>query len=97
MSEPSIGELDIINDSEQVICFIPIHPASAPAQERDLLRLLGEDHIEPRSRRRFSRGEVPLLNVEGTHRLTLVTCDGQASPVERIDFAVGAIVTIETF
>ena len=97
MSEPSIGELDIINDSDQVICFVPIHPESAPTQERDLLRLLREDRIEPHSRRRFSRGEVPLLNVEGTHRLTLVTCNGQASPIERIDFAVGAVVTIGAF
>lgn len=97
MSEPAAGELDIVNDSEQVICFVPIHPTSAPTEERDLLRLLGEDPIEQDSRRRFSRGEVPLLNVEGPHRLTLVTCDGQASPVERIDFAAGAVVTIESF
>ena len=73
---------------------MPIHPVSAPTQERDLLRLLREDPIEPHSRRRFRRSDVVLLNVEGPHRLTLVTCNGLATPPEEIDFAAGALVTI---
>ena len=76
---------------------MPIHPVSAPTQERDLLRLLREESIEPHSRRRFRRGDIALLNVSGPHRLTMLTCDGQASPVEEIDFAVGAVVTIDMF
>jgi len=76
---------------------VPIHPVSAPTQERDLLRLLREESIEPHSRKRFRRGEIVLLNVEGPHRLTLLTCDGQASSVEEIDFAVGAVVEIDGF
>jgi len=76
---------------------VPIHPVSAPTQERDLLRLLRENPIEPHSRRRFRRGDVVLLNVAGPHRLTLLTCDGLASPIKEIDFAVGGAVTIDTF
>ncbi|MFQ5528834.1 MAG: hypothetical protein ACE5FP_00655 [Gemmatimonadota bacterium] len=87
----------IVNDSDETICFVPIHPVSAPTQERDLLRLLREEPIEPRSRRKFERDDVPLLNVEGRHRLTMLTCDGQASALEQIDLAAGAIVTIDTF
>ncbi len=89
--------MTIVNDSEETICYVPIHPVSAPTQERDLLRLLREDPIEPYSHRRFKRGDIVLLNVEGPHRLTLLTCDGQASSVKQIDFAVGAVVTIDTF
>jgi len=96
-SEPSAGELIIVNDSDETICFVPIHPVSAPTQERDLLRLLREDPIEPHKRRRFRRGDIVLLNVEGPHRLTMLTCDGQASPVLEVDFAAGAFVTIDTF
>lgn len=76
---------------------MPIHPVSAPTQERDLLRLLREDAIKPHSRRRFMRGDVVLLNVEGPHRLTMLTCDGQASPVHQIDFAAGTVLTIDAF
>ncbi len=87
----------IVNDSDEMICFVPIHPVSAPTQELDLLRLLREDPIEPHKRERFRRGDVVLLNVEGPHRLTLLTCDGQASAIREIDFAVGAVVTIAEF
>ena len=76
---------------------MPIHPVSAPTQERDILRLLREDPIQPHKRRRFKRGDIVLLNVEGLHRLTLLTCDGQASPVQEVDFAAGAVVEIESF
>ena len=76
---------------------MPIHPVSAPTQERDLLRLLREEPIKPHSSRRFRRGDVVLLNVEGPHRLTILTCNGLASPVQQIDFADGAVVTIDAF
>ena len=76
---------------------MPIHPVSAPTQELDLLRLLREGAIEPHSRRRFRREDIVLLNVEGPHRLTLLTCDGLASSVTEIDFAVGAVVEIDGF
>jgi hypothetical protein len=95
--EPSAGEITIVNDSDETICYVPIHPVSAPTQELDLLRLLREDPIEPHKSRRFRRGDIVLLNVEGLHRLTLLTCDGQASPIQRVDFAAGAVVTIDTF
>lgn len=94
---PSAGELYIVNDTDETICFVPIHPVSARGQERDLLRLLREDPVEPHSRRRFRRGDVVLLNVPGPHRLTMLTCGGLASPVEQIDFAGGAVLTIDTF
>lgn len=94
---PTAGELTIVNDTDETICFVPIHPVSAPTQERDILRLLREDPIKPHSRRRFRRGDVALLNVEGKHRLTMLSCGGLASPVEEIDFADGAVVKIDTF
>ena len=96
-SEASAGELIIVNDSDETICFVPIYPVSAPTQELDLLRLLREDPIEPHKRRRFKRGDIVLLNVEGLHRLTLLTCDGKASSVQQIDFAAGAVLTIDGF
>jgi len=89
--------LFIVNDTDESICFVPIHPVTAPSQERDLLQLLGEEAIKPHSTRRFRQGNVPLLNVPSPHRLVMMSCTGLASQVEEIDFAVGAVVTIATF
>jgi hypothetical protein len=89
--------LFIVNDTDESICFVPIHPVTDPGQERDLLQLLGEEAIKPHSTRRFRQGSVPLLNVPSPHRLTMMSCSGLASRVEEIDFAVGAVVTIASF
>ena len=94
---PTAGNLFIVNDTEEPICLVPIHPVTAPSQERDLLQLLGEEAIKPHSTRRFRRGNVPLLNVQSPHRLVMMSCGGQASRVEEIDFAVGAVVTLAEF
>jgi len=86
-----------VNDTDESICFVPIHPVTAPSQERDLLQLLGEEAIKPHSTRRFRQSNVPLLNVASPHRLVMMSCTGLASQVEEIDFVVGAVVTLATF
>lgn len=94
---PTAGVLFIVNETDESICHVPIHPVTAPSQERDLLQLLGQEAIKPHSTRRFEQGSVPLLNVQSPHRLSMLSCSGLASSVEEIDFTVGAVVTLSTF
>ena len=94
---PTAGVLFIVNETDESICHVPIHPVTTPSQERDLLQLLGEEAIKPHSTRRFEQGNVPLLNVQSPLRLTMLSCSGLASSVEEVDFAVGAVVTLSTF